>query len=176
MFESSDNICSSCSTSQSAFAKSLLVDSFSLAPCGHYYCPNCIERQKKKQFPCISCSKIIDKSKLEKKTLDESEVSTQILTHLILSLTSFLKVDRDLRVRRKIRAIYNRNREDFAVLKDFNDYEEAVEDVIFTLVHGTEYEKKLKMEVIYILTYRLLIILFTHSLTNRLFKPMKKKT
>lgn len=114
---------------------------------------------------------------MEKKTLDESEVFSQILTNLILSLTYFLKVDRDLRVRRKIRAIYNRNREDFAVLKDFNDYEEAVEDIIFTLVHGTEYEKKLKMEVIYILTYRLLINLFIHSLTtNRLFKPTKKKT
>lgn len=69
------------------------------------------------------------------------------------SLTCSAKVERDLRIRRKIRAIYNRNREDFSALKEFNDYEEDVEDIIFVLVHGTEHEKKIKMEVLFLSTH-----------------------
>ena len=65
-------------------------------------------------------------------------------------------MERDLRIRRKIRAIYNRNREYFSSLKEFNDYEEDVEDIIFVLVHGTEHEKKIKMEVFFLFTNHLL--------------------
>jgi CDK-activating kinase assembly factor MAT1 len=65
---------------------------------------------------------MVKKEKLSKKSLDSIEV------------------DKDVRIRRKIKSIFNRMQEDFATLEEFNNYEEEVEDCIFNLVHDVNVE------------------------------------
>ncbi|CAN7015305.1 unnamed protein product [Brassica rapa subsp. trilocularis] len=44
--------------------------------------------------------------------------------------------NKEINVRRRISAIYNKREEDFSALKDYNDYLEEVECMIFDLVDG----------------------------------------
>lgn len=94
--------------------------------CGHKFCKNCLNdiftNQGKRQFACPKCSSMgrqvmVKREKLSKKSLDSIEV------------------DKDIRIRAKVKEIFNRREEDFPTLKGFNDYEEEVEDIIFNLVH-----------------------------------------
>jgi CDK-activating kinase assembly factor MAT1 len=50
------------------------------------------------------------------------------------------EVDKDAKVRRRIRSIYNKTDDDFETLLDYQNYEELVEDIIFNLVHGVDRE------------------------------------
>ncbi|KAI8113592.1 hypothetical protein M9435_003590 [Picochlorum sp. BPE23] len=47
-------------------------------------------------------------------------------------------VKRDREIRQRIQSIYNREREDFESARDYDDYLEEREDIIFNLVQGTE--------------------------------------
>ncbi|KAJ0262967.1 CDK-activating kinase assembly factor-like protein [Hirschfeldia incana] len=48
--------------------------------------------------------------------------------------------NKEINVRRRISAIYNKREEDFSALKDYNDYLEEVECMIFDLVDGINVE------------------------------------
>ena len=82
--------------------------------CGHKFCKNCLydifTNQGKRQFACPRCSSLgrqvmVKREKLSKKSLDSIEV------------------DKDIRIRAKIKEIFNRREEDFPTLTEFNDYE-----------------------------------------------------
>lgn len=93
--------------------------------CGHKFCNSCIEREfsKKRQFACQRCGTMVSKDKLSDKSFDETEV------------------EKDFRVRKKLKGIYNKTEADFPSLKDYNDYQEMVEDLIQNLVYQTDVEK-----------------------------------
>ena len=120
--------CAQCGTSSSA-ANVMAADELEFQvnkTCGHKFCKNCLNdiftNQGKRQFSCAACFKagrqvMVKREKLSKKSLES------------------LEVDKDIRIRRKIKSIFNQTVNDFQTLEDFNNYEEEVEDIIFNLVH-----------------------------------------
>lgn len=47
-------------------------------------------------------------------------------------------VDREVRVRKSLLKIYNKREEDFATLREYNDYLETIEDMVFRLVNNDD--------------------------------------
>jgi CDK-activating kinase assembly factor MAT1 len=52
-----------------------------------------------------------------------------------------LKVERECDIRKRVGAVFNRRQEEFETLRDWNNYLEEVEDLIWNLVEGTKEEK-----------------------------------
>ncbi|GIL57361.1 hypothetical protein Vafri_12607 [Volvox africanus] len=52
-----------------------------------------------------------------------------------------IDLDKELKVRRRILAIYNKDREDFQSKEEFDDYLEEVEDIIWRLSSNVEIER-----------------------------------
>jgi CDK-activating kinase assembly factor MAT1 len=50
-------------------------------------------------------------------------------------------MNKEIAVRRRIHGIYNKREEDFPSLRDYNDYLEEVEDMIFGLIEGVDVAK-----------------------------------
>lgn len=123
----SHDSCAQCGKHQSS-ASNLTKEAFKVNTannCGHKFCSSCIERElsKKRQFACQRCGIMVSKDKLSDKSFDETEV------------------EKDFRVRKKLKGIYNKTDADFPSLKDYNDYQEMVEDLIQNLVSQTDVEK-----------------------------------
>lgn len=53
-----------------------------------------------------------------------------------------LTIEREVDVRRRVSEVFNKRQDDFESLRDWNDYLQEVEDLIFEIVNGTEKEKK----------------------------------
>lgn len=47
-----------------------------------------------------------------------------------------LEVEREVDVRRRVNEVFNRREEEFETLRDWNDYLQEVEDLVFEIVHG----------------------------------------
>lgn len=90
--------------------------------CGHKFCKQCSNRKfsQKSNFLCPLCSASVKKSSLSDKTLDEIEVAD------------------DLKVRKRINEIYNKSEHDFETSREYHDYQELKEDIIYELVHGVD--------------------------------------
>ena len=73
--------------------------------------------------PAPNCKAIVERRGLTEQDLDEAEV------------------EKDARVRKRIKAIYNKIPEDFASMNDYRDYEEEVEDIIFNLVNNIDIDE-----------------------------------
>lgn len=50
-------------------------------------------------------------------------------------------MERDFRIRKKVKSIFNKTESHFPTLDDFKDYEEMVEDLIFNLVNLIDVEQ-----------------------------------
>ena len=50
-------------------------------------------------------------------------------------------MERDTRIRKRIKAIYNKTEADFETALAFRNYEEELEDIIFNLVHELDVDK-----------------------------------
>lgn len=50
-------------------------------------------------------------------------------------------MERDFTIRKKIKGIYNKAAEAFDTALEFRDYEETVEDIIYSLVNNVEVEQ-----------------------------------
>lgn len=53
-----------------------------------------------------------------------------------------LGIEREVDVRKRVGTVFNRREEEFDTLRDWNDYLESVEDLVFRLTEGTPAEKK----------------------------------
>jgi CDK-activating kinase assembly factor MAT1 len=53
-----------------------------------------------------------------------------------------LAVEREVDVRRRVGAVFNRRQEEFETLRDWNDYLEQIEGLVFDIVEGTDLERK----------------------------------
>ena len=118
MEEDDGDRCSKCGASESS-ALNMSGEGYLLSECGHRFCPQCIQREKK-TFPCPKCSFMVKAHTLTSKTLDDIEIQ------------------RDANIRKKMREVFNKIEADFQNPNDFKQYEEMVEDVIFNLVHGID--------------------------------------
>lgn len=115
--EGNSDACNLCQTPQSS-ALNMTDQPYLLSECGHLFCAHCIQKKEKRNFACPRCSFPVKIHALTTKTQDEYEV------------------ERDIRVRKKIRAIFNKTESDFTDVNAFKAYEEEVEDLVFNLVHG----------------------------------------
>jgi hypothetical protein len=125
-----DNRCVICKVSEDAavnmYTKQLKVNS--TVHCLHKFCTECLNRlyqlERKKHFDCPACVKVtkVYEKDLKHQSRDEIEVTN------------------DAKVRKRIKKIYNKSESDFASLREFQDYEEQVEDMIYNLAHGIDSE------------------------------------
>jgi CDK-activating kinase assembly factor MAT1 len=53
-----------------------------------------------------------------------------------------LAVEREVDVRRRVGAVFNRRQEEFETLRDWNDYLEQIEGLVFDIVEGSDMERK----------------------------------
>lgn len=109
--------CCICGSPPSASAP--LLASTSLT-CGHLFCPPCADAQLSAalSFPCPAgaCAAVISRGSLAAFQADDKYA------------------DNDATWRRRVKAVYNSRTPDFASLREYNDYLEEVEDVIFSIV------------------------------------------
>ncbi|KAG0219334.1 TFIIH/NER complex subunit [Mortierella sp. GBA43] len=94
-----------------------------VGPCFHKMCENCIERLfAHGPAPCPTCRQTLRKATFSEQTFED------------------LMVEKEVRIRKQMSSKFNKRREDFKTLKDYNDYLETVEDLTFKLVNEIDVE------------------------------------
>jgi CDK-activating kinase assembly factor MAT1 len=53
-----------------------------------------------------------------------------------------LNIEREVDVRKRVGAVFNRRQDDFETLRDWNDYLEGIEDLVFQLTEGSPQDKR----------------------------------
>lgn len=89
--------------------------------CYHKMCESCVDRiftQGPAPCPVIACGKTLRKNKFRKQTFED------------------VTVEREVDVRKRVAKTFNKRRDDFSSLREYNDYLEEVEDMTFNLVNG----------------------------------------
>jgi CDK-activating kinase assembly factor MAT1 len=96
-----------------------------ISGCGHKFCSSCIDKQfrTKVHFRCPKCQKAVRREQLAYKEIEEVEY------------------ERDCEKRIQIKKIFNKIESDFASIEEFLDYEEMVEDIIYTIVKNEDPDK-----------------------------------
>ncbi|KAJ8101049.1 CDK-activating kinase assembly factor MAT1-domain-containing protein [Lipomyces tetrasporus] len=93
--------------------------------CYHKMCESCVDRiysQGPAPCPYPNCGKTLRKNRFKRQ------------------LFSDVAVEREVDVRKRVAKVFNRRREEFASLSDYNDYLEEVETAIFNLVNKVDVE------------------------------------
>ena len=93
--------------------------------CYHNICESCVDRifsLGPAPCPYPKCGKILRKNKFKKQVFDD------------------LKIEKEVDLRRRISAIYNKTEDDFDDLKEYNLYLEHVETLVFNLINGVDVE------------------------------------
>jgi len=89
--------------------------------CGHNICENCVELLfVKGSGSCPECNIPLRRANFR------------------LQLFEDASVDKEVDIRRRILKDFNKQEEDFESLREYNDYLEMVEDIIFNLTHNIE--------------------------------------
>ncbi|XP_076017747.1 CDK-activating kinase assembly factor MAT1 [Genypterus blacodes] len=98
--------------------------------CGHTLCENCVEMLfVRGSGNCVQCDTPLRKSNFRVQLFEDPAI------------------DKEVDIRKKVLKIYNKRDFDFPSLKEYNDYLERVEDVVFNLANNIDVENtKLKME------------------------------
>lgn len=94
--------------------------------CYHKMCESCVDRiftQGPAPCPVIGCGKTLRKNKFRKQTFED------------------VTVEREVDVRKRIAKTFNKRRDDFETLLDYNNYLEEVEEMTFNLVNGVDVAK-----------------------------------
>lgn len=91
--------------------------------CYHKMCESCVDRiftQGPAPCPVIGCGKTLRKNKFRKQTFED------------------VTVEREVDVRKRVSKTFNKRRDDFPDLREYNDYLEEVEEMTFNLVNGVD--------------------------------------
>eukprot|EP00088_Acartia_fossae_P013910 TRINITY_DN17379_c0_g1_i1.p1 TRINITY_DN17379_c0_g1~~TRINITY_DN17379_c0_g1_i1.p1 ORF type:complete len:316 (+),score=66.16 TRINITY_DN17379_c0_g1_i1:32-949(+) len=89
--------------------------------CGHNLCESCVELLfVKGSVQCPECNIPLRR------------------TNFRLQLFEDANIDKEVDIRRRILRDFNKQREDFGSLRDYNDYLEMVEDIIFNLANNID--------------------------------------
>lgn len=94
--------------------------------CYHALCNNCVDRlfeNGPNQCPYIGCHKTLRKKAFREPTFGD------------------LSVEREVDIRRRVAAVFNRAEDEFEDLASFNEYLEMVESLTMDLVYGTPQER-----------------------------------
>lgn len=91
--------------------------------CYHNICESCVDRifsLGPAPCPYPKCGKILRKNKFKKQVFED------------------LRIEKEVDLRRRISAIYNKTESDFDSLKEYNEYLEHVETLVFNLINGID--------------------------------------
>lgn len=94
--------------------------------CYHKICESCVDRifsLGPAPCPYPGCGKILRKNKFKQQVFED------------------LGIEKEIDVRRRVFAIYNKTEDDFENLQEYNSYLENVENIVFNLVNRHDYEK-----------------------------------
>ncbi|KAJ1656375.1 TFIIH/NER complex subunit [Dispira simplex] len=119
-FSSSDDVCPVCKSDR------YLNPSMKLRvpPCFHKMCEGCIDRLfSLGPAPCPVCQQILRKTNFWMQTFED------------------LQVEKELQIRKRISRYFNKRREDFKSLRQYNDYLEEVENMTFNLIYGVDVQE-----------------------------------
>ncbi|GJJ74787.1 CDK-activating kinase assembly factor MAT1 [Entomortierella parvispora] len=120
-----DDICPVCQTDRYLNPQMKLK----VGPCFHKMCENCIERLfAHGPAPCPTCRQTLRKATFSEQTFED------------------LLVEKEVRIRRQMSQKFNKRREDFKSLKEYNDYLENIEDLTFKLVNEIDVDAT-KLEI-----------------------------
>ncbi|XP_071383880.1 CDK-activating kinase assembly factor MAT1 isoform X1 [Centroberyx affinis] len=98
--------------------------------CGHTLCENCVEMLfVRGSGNCVQCDTPLRKSNFRVQLFEDPAV------------------DKEVEIRKKVLKIYNKRDFDFPSLRDYNDYLEQVEDIVYNLTNNVDVENtKQRME------------------------------
>uniref|UniRef100_A0A1A7YHR3 CDK-activating kinase assembly factor MAT1 n=1 Tax=Iconisemion striatum TaxID=60296 RepID=A0A1A7YHR3_9TELE len=98
--------------------------------CGHTLCENCVEMLfVRGSGICVQCDTPLRKSNFRVQLFEDATI------------------DKEVEIRKKVMKIYNKREFDFPSLREYNDYLEQVEDIVYNLTNNTDVENtKLRME------------------------------
>ncbi|TRY55283.1 hypothetical protein DNTS_015759 [Danionella cerebrum] len=92
--------------------------------CGHTLCESCVDMLfVRGSGSCVECNTPLRKSNFRVQLFEDPAI------------------DKEVEIRKKVLKIYNKRELDFSSLKEYNDYLEQVEDIVFNLTNNTEVEK-----------------------------------
>ncbi|XP_016316306.1 CDK-activating kinase assembly factor MAT1-like [Sinocyclocheilus anshuiensis] len=92
--------------------------------CGHTLCESCVEMLfVRGSGNCVQCNTPLRKS------------------HFRVQLFEDPAIDKEVEIRKKVLKIYNKRELDFSTLKEYNDYLEQVEDIVFNLTNNIDVER-----------------------------------
>lgn len=94
--------------------------------CYHKICESCVDRifsLGPAPCPYPKCGKILRKNKFKKQVFDD------------------IQIEREIDIRKRVSAIYNKTEEDFEDLKDYNMYLEDVENIVSNLNYDIDAEE-----------------------------------
>jgi len=99
--------------------------------CGHQFCRRCVDREfsRRNVFPCPSCRTQVKRAMLSERTLDD------------------IQCEADTNWRRRVLKVYNKNREEFQNLLEYNNYLEEVEDIIYNIVNEEPKAEECKSQI-----------------------------
>ncbi|RLN49613.1 hypothetical protein BBJ28_00002639 [Nothophytophthora sp. Chile5] len=105
-----------------------------ISKCGHRFCDHCIKRefQHHREIACPACDKLVKKSQLQDKTIEELNFAKETSVRKKVAKEYVLPASRQP---------YNKTEDDFDTLDEFNNYLEMLENLIFDLVYGDDVEK-----------------------------------
>ena len=120
---SADEICPVCKSSRYLNASlRFLVN----PECYHKMCESCVDRifsHGPAQCPIKGCTKTLRKHRFRTQTFED------------------IQVEREVDIRRRVAAVFNRREDEFESLRDYNDYLNEVEDITFNLIHSIDIEQ-----------------------------------
>ncbi|XP_034051029.1 CDK-activating kinase assembly factor MAT1-like [Thalassophryne amazonica] len=98
--------------------------------CGHTLCENCVEMLfVRGSGTCVQCNTPLRKNNFREQLFEDPAV------------------DKEVQIRKKVLKIYNKREFDFPSLREYNDYLEQIEDIVFNLTNNVDVEDtKQKME------------------------------
>jgi CDK-activating kinase assembly factor MAT1 len=99
--------------------------------CYHPMCSNCVNRlfnDGPNQCPYAGCHQTLRRNKFRSAFFGD------------------LTVEREVDIRRRVAAVFNKVEDDFETLRDYNDYLQMVEDLTFDLVSGGDDKAKARAE------------------------------
>lgn len=132
-----DQVCPRCKTTKYRNPNMKLM----VNVCGHNLCENCVELLfVKGSGACPECDIPLRRGNYRVQLFEDAQI------------------DKEVDIRRRILKDFNRKQEDFETLRDYNDYLETIEDIIFNLTNNIEiletnkkilaYKEKNKEEII----------------------------
>lgn len=94
--------------------------------CYHKMCESCVDRifsHGPHRCPIAGCTRTLRRHRFREQTFGD------------------IQVEREVDIRKRIAAVFNRREDEFQTLRDYNDYLNNVEDITFNLTEGIDVEE-----------------------------------